>query len=151
MSETKQDTENVPMEVEEPSAPSASDIVNEAIDVPRKADGSPVERPVITKLELENFKSYAGLKTIGPMHHRFNSIIGPNGSGKSNVIDAMMFVFGKRAKKLRLKKVSELIHNSAEFPNFGYARGKVLMFFFTHRNQTIYVRNGKIGVLLQSI
>jgi structural maintenance of chromosome 4 len=28
------------------------------------------------------------------------------------VIDAMLFVFGKRAKKLRLNKVSELIHNS---------------------------------------
>ena len=59
------------------------------------------------------------------MHHRFNAIIGPNGSGKSNVIDAMMFVFGKRAKKLRLKKVSELIHNSAEFPNFTHARVNV--------------------------
>lgn len=59
------------------------------------------------------------------MHHRFNAIIGPNGSGKSNVIDAMMFVFGKRAKKLRLKKVSELIHHSAEFPSFDYARVNV--------------------------
>jgi structural maintenance of chromosome 4 len=38
--------------------------------------------------------------------------VGPNGSGKSNVIDAMLFVFGKRASKLRLKKVSELIHKS---------------------------------------
>ena len=39
-------------------------------------------------------------------------MVGPNGSGKSNVIDAMLFVFGKRASKLRLKKVSELIHKS---------------------------------------
>lgn len=39
-------------------------------------------------------------------------MVGPNGSGKSNVIDAMLFVFGKRAKKLRLNKVSELIHKS---------------------------------------
>lgn len=43
----------------------------------------------------------------------FSSVVGPNGSGKSNVIDAMLFVFGKRAKQLRLNKVSELIHNSA--------------------------------------
>ena len=28
------------------------------------------------------------------------------------MIDAMLFVFGKRASKIRLKKVSELIHNS---------------------------------------
>ena len=37
---------------------------------------------------------------------RFSSVVGPNGSGKSNVIDAMLFVFGKRAKQLRLNKVS---------------------------------------------
>ena len=36
---------------------------------------------------------------------RFSSVVGPNGSGKSNVIDAMLFVFGKRAKQLRLNKV----------------------------------------------
>ena len=38
--------------------------------------------------------------------------MGPNGSGKSNVIDAMLFVFGYRAQKIRSKKVSVLIHNS---------------------------------------
>jgi ABC-type branched-subunit amino acid transport system ATPase component len=32
---------------------------------------------------------------------RFSAIVGPNGSGKSNVIDAMLFVFGKRAKQVR--------------------------------------------------
>ena len=61
---------------------------------------------------LENFKSYAGVKEIGPFHKCFSAVVGPNGSGKSNVIDAMLFVFGKRAKKLRLNKVSELIHKS---------------------------------------
>ena len=61
---------------------------------------------------MENFKSYHGTKTIGPFHKCFSSVVGPNGSGKSNVIDAMLFVFGKRAKKLRLNKVSELIHQS---------------------------------------
>jgi AAA15 family ATPase/GTPase len=30
----------------------------------------------------------------------FSAIVGPNGSGKSNVIDAMLFVFGKRAKQV---------------------------------------------------
>eukprot|EP00970_Alexandrium_tamarense_P018796 scaffold13473_cov241-Alexandrium_tamarense.AAC.2 len=72
----------------------------------------PPARLMITKMELENFKSYAGLKQIGPFHKCFSSVVGPNGSGKSNVIDAMLFVFGKRAKKLRLNKVSELIHSS---------------------------------------
>ena len=45
-------------------------------------------------------------KEIGPFHKNFTSIVGPNGSGKSNVIDALLFVFGKRDSKLRLKKVS---------------------------------------------
>ena len=44
-------------------------------------------------------------------------MVGPNGSGKSNVFDGLLFVFGKKATKLRLKKVSQLIHNSAAFPN----------------------------------
>ena len=74
-------------------------------------------RLMITKMILENFKSYAGVQEIGPFHKRFSSIVGPNGSGKSNVIDALLFVFGKRAKQLRLNKVSELIHKSSGFPN----------------------------------
>ncbi|KAI9484434.1 hypothetical protein BDB00DRAFT_774953 [Zychaea mexicana] len=52
---------------------------------------------------LNNFKSYA--------------VVGPNGSGKSNVIDALLFVFGYRANKMRQGKLSELIHNSAKYPN----------------------------------
>ena len=39
-------------------------------------------------------------------------MVGPNGSGKSNMIDAMLFVFGYRASKIRSKKVSVLIHKS---------------------------------------
>ena len=31
----------------------------------------------------------------------FSSVVGPNGSGKSNVIDAMLFVFGKRARQVQ--------------------------------------------------
>lgn len=55
----------------------------------------------------------------------FSSVVGPNGSGKSNVIDAMLFVFGKRAKQLRLNKVSELIHNSTHHRNVEMARVSV--------------------------
>lgn len=43
----------------------------------------------------------------------FSAIVGPNGSGKSNTIDALLFVFGYRASKMRQGKLSELIHNSA--------------------------------------
>jgi structural maintenance of chromosome 4 len=82
-------------------------------------------RLMISRMELENFKSYAGVQVIGPFHKCFSSVVGPNGSGKSNVIDALLFVFGKRAKQLRLNKVSELIHKSAEHPTLGYARVSV--------------------------
>jgi len=109
---------------------------------------------MILKMVLENFKSYGGVKEIGPFHKSFSSVVGPNGSGKSNVIDAMLFVFGKRATKMRLNKVraalgmsaalsrtrrtpyltsphpapvqvSELIHKSAEYPDLDYARVSV--------------------------
>ena len=86
---------------------------------------APPSRLMITHMVLENFKSYAGEQEIGPFHKRFSSVVGPNGSGKSNVIDALLFVFGKRAKQLRLSKVSELIHKSSRFPDLQYARVSV--------------------------
>lgn len=79
-------------------------------------------RLMISNMVLENFKSYAGAQEIGPFHKRFSSVVGPNGSGKSNVIDALLFVFGKKAKQLRLSKVSELIHKSSRFPHLEFAR-----------------------------
>jgi structural maintenance of chromosome 4 len=78
-------------------------------------------RLVALKMVMENFKSYAGIREIGPFHKSFTSIVGPNGSGKSNVIDAIQFVFGKKQHKLRLKKMSELIHNSEKFQDLTHA------------------------------
>ena len=78
---------------------------------------------------LENFKSYGGVKEIGPFHKCFSSVVGPNGSGKSNVIDALLFVFGKRAKKLRLNKVSELIHSSDSVRKNPPAYARVSVYF----------------------
>jgi energy-coupling factor transporter ATP-binding protein EcfA2 len=43
----------------------------------------------------------------------FSSVVGPNGSGKSNVIDAMLFVFGKRAKQVLADHVSCLTLSSS--------------------------------------
>lgn len=37
-----------------------------------------------------------------PSPQSFSAVVGPNGSGKSNVIDAMLFVFGRRAKQASL-------------------------------------------------
>ncbi|KAJ3029888.1 UNVERIFIED_CONTAM: hypothetical protein HDU68_010775 [Siphonaria sp. JEL0065] len=79
------------------------------------ADVTP--RLMIAKLILRNFKSYAGAIEIGPFHKSFTSVVGPNGSGKSNVIDALLFVFGFKAKKMRQGKLSDLIHKSAQYPD----------------------------------
>lgn len=84
-------------------------------------------RLIIEKIELENFKSYGGVRTITPLHHRFNAVVGPNGSGKSNLMESLLFVFGKRANKMRLKKLNELIHNSTKLNNLRNAR--VSIFF----------------------
>ena len=71
------------------------------------------QRVMITRMVLDNFKSYAGPITIGPFDANMTSVVGPNGSGKSNVIDAMLFVFGFRANKMRQGKLSELISLTA--------------------------------------
>ncbi|KAK7470998.1 Structural maintenance of chromosomes protein 4 [Stygiomarasmius scandens] len=84
--------------------------------IPEEPQG-PKPRLVIHKLALVNFKSYAGRQEIGPFHRSFSSIVGANGSGKSNTIDALLFVFGYRATKMRQAKLSELIHNSARYPD----------------------------------
>ncbi|KAL4568471.1 hypothetical protein LXL04_024084 [Taraxacum kok-saghyz] len=82
-------------------------------------------RLFIKEMVMQNFKSYAGAQRVGPFHKSFTAVVGPNGSGKSNVIDAMLFVFGKRAKQMRLNKVSELIHNSTNHQNLNSARVSV--------------------------
>ncbi|KAL1511609.1 hypothetical protein AB1Y20_006403 [Prymnesium parvum] len=82
-------------------------------------------RLMISKMVLENFKSYAGEITIGPFDKNMTSVVGPNGSGKSNVIDAMLFVFGFKAKQMRQNKVSELIHSSEQHPSLKFAKVSV--------------------------
>ncbi|KAF8336456.1 uncharacterized protein EI90DRAFT_3119718 [Cantharellus anzutake] len=77
-----------------------------------EVETGPKSRLVIHKMALVNFKSYKGRQEIGPFHKSFSAIVGPNGSGKSNTIDALLFVFGYRANKMRQGKLSELIHNS---------------------------------------
>lgn len=90
-----------------------------------EAAAAPADRLMISKIETENFKSYGGVKVLGPFHKRMTCIVGPNGSGKSNSLDALVFAFGKRASKLRLKKLSELIHKSEAYPDCTFCRVSV--------------------------
>jgi len=66
----------------------------------------------IKHIEVHNFKSYYGTHVIGPFK-RFTAIVGPNGSGKSNVMDAITFVLGVAAGKIRAEKLRELINANA--------------------------------------
>ncbi|ELP91678.1 structural maintenance of chromosome protein, putative [Entamoeba invadens IP1] len=70
-------------------------------------------RLVISQMVFTNFKSYYGRTELGPFHHSFTTIVGANGSGKSNVIDGLLFVFGRRGKQIRQSKLVDLIHKSS--------------------------------------
>lgn len=69
-------------------------------------------RAVLHSIEVENFKSYRGKQTIGPLKP-FTAVIGPNGSGKSNFMDAISFVMGEKTSSLRVKRLSDLIHGAS--------------------------------------
>ncbi|XP_046994754.1 structural maintenance of chromosomes protein 1A isoform X1 [Schistocerca americana] len=66
----------------------------------------------LTFIEVENFKSYKGNLSIGPLKS-FTAVIGPNGSGKSNFMDAVSFVMGEKTSCLRVKRLSDLIHGAS--------------------------------------
>ncbi|KFG26530.1 uncharacterized protein NESG_00679 [Nematocida ausubeli] len=74
-------------------------------------------RLYIERIIVENFKSYKGSHTIGPFGKGFNTVVGPNGSGKSNVIDAILFVLGFKAKKLRHSRAEDLINSGEPRPD----------------------------------
>jgi chromosome segregation ATPase len=50
---------------------------------------------MIREIVLTDFKSYGARNVIGPFHECLNLIMFPNGSDKSDIIDALLFVFGK--------------------------------------------------------
>eukprot|EP00933_Yihiella_yeosuensis_P025702 TRINITY_DN19939_c0_g1_i1.p1 TRINITY_DN19939_c0_g1~~TRINITY_DN19939_c0_g1_i1.p1 ORF type:complete len:1300 (-),score=327.52 TRINITY_DN19939_c0_g1_i1:220-4062(-) len=67
----------------------------------------------IEKLIIENFKSYCGRHEIGPFD-KFTCIIGPNGAGKSNVMDAISFCLGIKARHLRGDRLKDLVYRCEE-------------------------------------
>ena len=64
----------------------------------------------LIRLELENFKTYAGRQTIGPFIDSLTCVIGPNGVGKSNLLDAIMFVLGVGSHSMRSQNLGQLIY-----------------------------------------
>lgn len=94
-------------------------------------------RLVIRRLIIYNFKSFHGKKIIGDFHPQFSSIVGPNGCGKSNLFDAIIFVFGFSAKRMRQQKLCSLIHNSAKHPNDKSAYVEVIFAKVDEENNVI--------------
>lgn len=68
----------------------------------------------ITRLIMKGFKSFAKHTELS-FGDDFNCVLGPNGSGKSNILDALVFVLGRRnAKTMRAEKSSNLIYNGGK-------------------------------------
>ncbi|KAG0416409.1 Structural maintenance of chromosomes protein 4 [Dictyocoela roeselum] len=108
----------------------------------------------IKKIIMHNFKSYRGTHTIDNIDTHLNAIVGPNGCGKSNIIDAVLFLFGFRAKKLRHKTATDLIYkpvNNNDAPAlcfvdiiFGIGMKDVSMKRILHRSKkSVYQLDGK--------
>ena len=64
----------------------------------------------LLRIEVENFKSYAGKVTVGPFPPGFSAVIGPNGGGKSNLMDAISFVLGLPCRQLRGGRLGDLVY-----------------------------------------
>jgi structural maintenance of chromosome 4 len=77
----------------------------------------------IKEVSVENFKSYRGRHVLGGFDRSMTVVVGPNGSGKSNVIDAILFVLGFKAKRLRQPRAENLLCQDEEA---GSARVEIL-------------------------
>ncbi|MBI4392492.1 MAG: chromosome segregation protein SMC [Euryarchaeota archaeon] len=83
----------------------------------------------LTRIELENFKSF-GTKLTIPFLPGFTGVTGPNGSGKSNIGDAVLFVLGpKSSKAIRAGKLTDLIFNGGKDRKSGPDFCKVSLVF----------------------
>ena len=68
----------------------------------------------IKNLKLINFKSFKDSIEIGPFNPHSNVIVGPNGIGKSNILDSILFTFGKKATYMRMKRQTDLINKTSK-------------------------------------
>jgi len=67
----------------------------------------------IERLTLHGFKSFADRVELS-FERGVTGVIGPNGSGKSNVVEAVRFVMGSRARALRAREAEALIFHGGE-------------------------------------
>ncbi|MDW8035282.1 MAG: AAA family ATPase, partial [Candidatus Korarchaeum sp.] len=65
----------------------------------------------IEELQLINFKSFRRAAIVIP--RGLIAVTGPNGSGKSNILDAIAFLMGWRARRLRASRLEHLVRRGA--------------------------------------
>lgn len=63
---------------------------------------------VIRRLQIEGFKSFRRLTL--DFFPGFTAIVGENGAGKSNLLEAIMFVLGRRSRGLRAERLEHLLY-----------------------------------------
>lgn len=68
----------------------------------------------LSAIRIKDFKSFEGEHEISGLDHSLTVVVGPNGSGKSNIIDAILFVLGFRAKKMRHAVQTDVIYKDEE-------------------------------------
>lgn len=68
-------------------------------------------KAAVDGIHMVNFKSFR--RATIPLPTGLVAITGPNGSGKSNILDAVAFVMGWRARKLRASKIENLVRKGS--------------------------------------
>ncbi|ORD94018.1 SMC4 [Enterospora canceri] len=68
----------------------------------------------LSSIKIHNFKSYLGTHEVTGLSDTITAIVGPNGCGKSNIIDAIIFVLGYNAKKMRHNTLRDLIYKGMD-------------------------------------
>eukprot|EP01084_Bolivina_argentea_P069262 126066_1 len=97
-----------------PSSVASSHITSSSLDSGNSSRRSISKAPLprlgsLVRIELVNFKSYAGKQVIGPFSD-FTCVIGPNGAGKSNILDACAFALGVQTRHLRGTKLVDMVY-----------------------------------------
>ena len=92
------------------------------------------------RVDVVNFKSYGGRRTIGPFVN-FTAVIGPNGAGKSNLMDALSFVVGLRSSELRGKQLKDLIFRCSSDKGDEQRSASVALVFECDGEETIFKRS----------
>ncbi len=68
-------------------------------------------KAAVDGIHMVNFKSFR--RATIPLPTGLVAITGPNGSGKSNILDAIAFVMGWRARRLRASKIENLVRKGS--------------------------------------